>query len=500
MSDRRKIYLNTYIPLLAQLITMICGFILPRAILIGFGSEINGASSSVAQFLGVINFFDLGVTAVFQSALYKPLSNKNKKQLSETVAAADRFFGNIGKILVLYIVAICFIVPFVSDGSFSFFFWATLILAMGINSFGQYYLGVVDRIILIADQKYYLTSIVQVIAIILNTIISVKMINSGASVQLVRFVSSLIFLARPLFYRFYVRRNYEIDRKIKYVGEPLKQKWNGMAQHICAVVLDGTDIIVLNVLSSLFNVSIYQMYYLVVAAVKTVFLSMTNAISPYMGKLWAQDNKEEVKRIYGYYEWTINAVSTFVFGCTASLIVPFIMLYTREVTDADYYQPIFSLLLTISVAFYCMRLPYTSMINATGSYKETQHIYIIATILNITISVATVKVFGLIGVTIGTVVSLGYQTVHLSLYCSRKLLNNNLKETYSLWITDIALFSIGYILTKFIDFNPTSYGYWFIYACFIALMWGVLSLVIWLLVQRQYTLKLGKSLLYRFKK
>lgn len=67
MRQKRLLY-NTVSSLIFQLTTIICGFILPRLILNAFGSEVNGLVNSIAQFLGVISFLELGVGAVVQSA------------------------------------------------------------------------------------------------------------------------------------------------------------------------------------------------------------------------------------------------------------------------------------------------------------------------------------------------------------------------------------------------------------------------------------------------
>ena len=52
----RKIRLvrNTFSSLAFQVVTVICGFILPRLILKYYGSETNGLVSSIQQFLQII--------------------------------------------------------------------------------------------------------------------------------------------------------------------------------------------------------------------------------------------------------------------------------------------------------------------------------------------------------------------------------------------------------------------------------------------------------------
>ena len=61
---------------------------------------------------------------------------------------------------------------------------------------------------------------------------------------------------RPLFLNVYVKKHYNIDKNVNYNDDPIKQKWNGFAQHLAAVVVDNTDIAVLTIMSSLQNVSV----------------------------------------------------------------------------------------------------------------------------------------------------------------------------------------------------------------------------------------------------
>lgn len=138
---------------------------------------------------------------------------------------------------------------------------ATLIAAISISSFAQYYFGIANALLLNADQRGYIQYNAQTVTVVLNTAVCAVMISMNGTIQMVKLATSLIYLARPLALHFYVKRHYQIDWKIKYTEEPIKQKWNGVAQHIAAVVLDGTDTIVLTVFSTLSNVSIYSVYF-----------------------------------------------------------------------------------------------------------------------------------------------------------------------------------------------------------------------------------------------
>lgn len=468
----RKLLLakNTAASLIAQITTLICGFILPRLFLQHYGSEVNGLVNSISQFLSVIAFLELGVGAVVQSSLYKPLAEKDNQQISKVMVSANKFFQRLACILLVYVISLMIIYPFIANQNFGFIYTATLIAAISISSFAQYYFGIVNSLLLNADQRGYIQYNAQTVTIILNTIVCAIMISMDGTIQIVKLVTSLIYLARPIILQIYVNNHYTINWKIKYTQEPIKQKWNGVAQHVASVVLDGTDTIVLTVFSTLSNVSIYSVYFLVVKGVKTLFLSVTNGIQALIGELWAKQELDQLKSFFGWIEWLIHTGTTYVFSCTAALIVPFIQVYTLGIRDANYIQPTFAILLTLANAMHCLRLPYNIMVLAAGHYKQTQRNYIVAAILNIVVSVLTVKIWGLIGVAIGTLVAMTYQTIWLAIYDSRHFIYWPLKKVIRQFLVDIISSFLIISFGSHIVLKDITYFNWFFMAIKVAIV------------------------------
>lgn len=326
---KKRLALNTVSSLSYQIATMLYGFILPALTLQYFGSEVNGLVNSIRQFLGFISFLNLGVGAVVQSALYKPLAKKNKTEINRIMTSATRFHNNIAAILAVYVVFLMIFFPKLSNLKFDHWYTATLILVISISSFAEYFFGIVDGLLLSADQKGYIQYFSLTVAQIINMVLCVILIKNGASIHIVKLTTSLVFLLKPIVQRIYILRNYSINRREHYTEEPIKQKWNGVAQHIAATVLDGTDTIVLTMFSTMLSVSVYSVYSMVISSVKQLFISLTHGIRSLLGELWAKEEIDNLISTFGWVEWSIHTVSTFVFGCTASLIVPFVMVYTK---------------------------------------------------------------------------------------------------------------------------------------------------------------------------
>lgn len=473
-----KLLLNTITSLLFQITTIICGFIVPRLILSHYGSEVNGLVNSITQYLGIIAFLELGVGAVVQSSLYKPIADKDDTGISRIIVSSGTFFKKLAMILLVYIGILIVFYPMFVKSQFDWLYTAGLIVAISISSFAQYYFGVVDRLLLTAAQRGYVQYTAQIATLVINTIACVILIKMDASIHLVKLTTSVIFLARPLYLRWYVNRIFSLDRSISYEGEPIKQKWNGAAQHFAAVILDGSAMVILTVFSTLTNVSIYSVYWLVVMGVKYFVLALSSGVQSLFGDLWAKQDLNELKRTFGWTEWFFHNIAVFLFGCTAVLITPFISVYTHGVNDANYWQPAFGAMLALAHMGQCFRMPYNMMILAAGKYKETQSNYIVATVTNLGFACLLVPHFGLIGVTVGTMCALYYQAVWMAHYISKNLINWPLKKFWKQIAVDFLILGIAGVASYFLDTSADSYYSWILVSLKISFVWLlVISLV-----------------------
>ena len=86
------------------------------------------------------------------------------------------------------------------------------------------------------------------------------------------------------------------------------------------------------------------------------------------------------------------SMSIFLYSFNNYLIVPFISVYTKGISDTNYIQPLFAFILVSAHAIYCLRLPYNVAILAGGHFKQTQKCYIIGAVLNIVLSVAVLSI------------------------------------------------------------------------------------------------------------
>lgn len=504
MNRGKKLALNSASSLIYQLITIVCGFILPRMYLTVYGSAVNGLITSITQFLGFISLCELGVGAVVQSALYKPLAENDKVGVSKIAISSERFFRGIAYILLVYTTLLMVLYPLKTGDSFEYGYTLLLILVMSVSTFAQYYFGMTYRLILTADQLGFIHYTVHSITLVMNTVCCVLLMYANASIHVVKLATSIIFLLQPICVSVIAKRRYHIDRSIVLTEEPLKQKWNGLTQHVATVVLGNTGTIVLTLMSTLENVSIYGVYNLVVNGVKQIVLSLTNGIQAMMGNMLVKNERQALDRTFEFFEWIIHTGVTAVFTITAFLIVPFVSVYTSGVTDVNYIVPLFAYLITIAQAAYCLRLPYNIMVLAAGHYKETQWSAIIEAAINIVISVLAVKSWGLVGVALGTIAAMLYRTVYLAWYLRKNIINRKfvhyLRHMAVNALTVALFFVIVFLFPSFYALTEQTYFAWIILALKTSVTCVLVTIPVNLICYRRLMLKMFSSVKNRIKK
>ena len=482
MSRKKKLLLNTGTGILKQIVTVICGFILPRYMLLYYGSSVNGLISSITHFLSFISLLDLGVGAVVQANLYKPLADKDHDQISRILKSSERFFRRLAYIFLGYIAVLCVIFPSMVD--FGPWYTISLLLIISVSTLAQYLFGMTYQLLLNADQKSYVQLTMQIVTIILNTVLSIILMRIGASVHLVKLMTAAVYVLRPLGQMLYVHKNYAINRKIEVVGEPIKQKWNGFSQHLASVVCQNIDVAVLTLFSTLENVSIYSVYFNVTNGVEQIIMTAATGLESLFGNMIAKGEKEKLLKTFSAVEWFTHVGVTAVFTIAAITIVPFITVYTRGITDANYIAPLFGTLLVTAYGAQCLRVPYFRIIKAAGHFRETQNGAYISAALNIVITVTFVFKYGLIGAAAGTLIAMVYHTCYFVWYLQRNILERSAGYFVGYLVVDAVVAIVSYFLTRGFVLANASYFAWVVLAVKVAAVVVLVSAVVNLAVYR----------------
>lgn len=473
-----KLKLNLIFALLLQVVTIICNLIIPRQILLAFGSDVNGLISSLTQFLNYISLIEGGIGSVIMTNLYKPLANKDSKVLSRVVITANNFFRKIAKIFILYLFALAILYPIFIKTDFSYKYIASLTLILGISLFVQYYFSITWRLLLQADAKVYISSAIQIVVILLNTILTYIAIKVYPNIHFVKILASLAFILQPLCYEHFIKKYYNLEFNLDSDLALLGQRWDGFGINLAAFLNGNTDVLVLTFFTSLKDVSIYGIYNLVAMGIKSIITSFSAGITPSLGRYYAAKDKKALIDIFNKYELLIFYLSFSIYVSAMILIVPFVLNYTKGIDDANYSRELFAIFLLSSFMMFCLREPYVNMSYVANSYKRISKYAYVEAVLNIIFSLIFVYKFGLSGVAFGTLISMIYRTLMQVWY----LKNNILYRKFSIFITNILSFTLTSVIAflickKFIIYIDLNWFSWIVYAIFVSVIVFLLNII-----------------------
>ena len=488
----KNFVLNVFSGLVLQIIMIVYGLLLPKIIISNYGSDVNGLIISITQFLGYITLLESGFGPVIKATLYKPISKKNKDEIQEILGASERIFRRISYIFILYIIILSFIFPFFIAEEFDIIFTISLILIISIGTFAEYYFGITYRLFLQSSQKNYVVSIIQIVTYIISIIFILFVSKVDISVHILKLIIGIIFLARPLIQNLYVKKYYNL--KINHNSHyKLKQQWDALAQHIAAVVFGNTDVAVLSIFTKMAEVSVYSVYSLVATALKSFAGVMLNGIDSILGDMIAKQEYSNLNEKFSLFEVLYYGITTILFCCGLHLIIPFVKLYTNNISDANYVRYLFGYLIVIGQFIWAVRQPYNELVKAAGHFKETKRGAYVEAISNIVISVILVFKFGIIGVAIGTIVALLLRMIDFIIYVNKNILNrSNTESIKKIGVVIIISVTVSCIISLLnIEYNCSIIGF-VIYGLYVFFVTTIICLFVSILAYKKELLKLNK--------
>lgn len=482
MADQRlkKAKLNIVFSLASQAIAVICGLIVPRILIGTYGSEVYGATASIAQFLGYISLLEAGIGGVARSAFYKPLADNDQHQISVVLHEIKRFFRIIGLIFAIYVIVLaCIYKDIAHVECLDNLTTAMLVVVISISTFMQYFFGISNMVLLQAAQKAYITKILSMITLVLNTVATVILVQFKCSIVVVKFVSSIVFCVKPLALFFFVQRDFQIEKRVQRNPKVLEQKWSGMSQHLAFFLHSNTDVAVLTLFDKLTTVSVYSVYHMVVSEIQNLTGSFSSGMEAVFGDMLAKKENNLLQRTFSYYETLISTIAIVLFSTTATMIIPFVRLYTANIADVNYIRPGFSILLVIASLLYCLRMPYHSIIIAAGHFKQTQFAAYGEALINIVVSILLVIRFGLIGVAIGTVAAVVFRFIFYAVYLSKEIICRNIHLFVRRMIINSTSFLLvvlcGHIVTSMVEMK--NYLQWVLCAVIVMIIAVIVQII-----------------------
>lgn len=480
MKTTKKGLLNISYGVLGQLILIAFAFINSKLVIENYGSAINGLLHSVSQLFAYLSLLEAGVGAATVQALYKPVANNDRFEISAIISATSHFYKKTGIFYFLGVSFIAILYPIFVNTGLPYFFVLGIVLFGGAGGSISFFYQGKYMLLMQAEGFSYVNTRIDIIVNILTNLIKAFLLFYGLNVLIIQLSYLILSVVKALIYHMYIHKHYKnIDLSVKPNFQAIAQKKAAFIHQLSYLVFNSTDIVLLTLLTQdLKIVSVYSLYSSYVTMLLQTVQNISYGYSFKLGQIFATD-KEKYNELFHVFE---IIYMTLVFSMMSTLylvLIPFMRIYTRNVTDINYINTLYPLLFVLIPLLTHGRTAESSTIAYAGHYDKTKKYSIIETIINLTITIIGILAWGIFGALLGTIIASIYRTINIIWYSYKHFISGSVWKTIKRWIACFISFSMIVLLNSYNHFVLSSYGQ----VILLAIVSGIVLLLYYSLLQ-----------------
>ena len=327
----------------------------------------------------------------------------------------------------------------------------------------------------------FVISWVDTAANILRLIFQFVLIKLRCDLIFVMTIPTIVLIFRAIVLSLYCKIHYtNLDRKVEPDYFSLSQRRAALLQNIAWLVTCSTDVLILTLEGNLIQVSIYSVYNMICTQIYNVIAIFPNSLLASFGQLISEGQNRKVIDAYNVFEGVFMSILAFIYSVTASMILPFISIYTAHQTNIKYVDSILATLFITNELIRYLKIPADTIVGANGHFEQIKWSSVVEAIINLTVSLALLKSLGIYGLLIGSICSNVYRTIYIIIYTNKQILDIPLKHTI------IRIFRVAFtiIINVFIYkelFNlyvMKNWMQWIMYCVVTSIISGMIVLVV----------------------
>lgn len=406
---RTKLFLkNSVIILITKFLCYLAEFICRTILIRTLPLEYVGISGLFSNILTILSLSELGFGTVLVYSMYVPIAQHDENKLSALVSFYKKayrlialFVGTVGICLtpfLPYLIKDCPDIPYLQV-------FYLLYLANTVSS----YMFTYNQSLYLADQKMYVTSFYNNLAIIIRIILQIILLVTTHNFLLYLCVQVPTTLCINLYLSRKARKDYPFlcsknppslskeDRR-----EIQKNVFAVFNHRIGFVSINFTDNILISFFFGIVVVSRNDSYNMILTFLRNLFSPLFSALNAGIGNFHATKTSEETLNLFGILHFACFWFYTFCTIAFFSLINPFITLVWGEELLFD-----IPIVLLISINFFITgirQMPITFK-ESLGILYQDRYKPLIEAVIKLIFSILLLKQFGIIGVFMGSLVS-----------------------------------------------------------------------------------------------
>lgn len=394
--------------------TMILQFV-SRTIFIYFlGKDFLGVNGLFSNVLGVLSFAELGISSAMNFSLYKPVAEGDTEKIKSFMYCYKWAYRGVAALIA--VMGLClfpFLDVLVKDpgnvGNIHLYYLIFLFNTVT-SYFVTYKFSITN-----AEQKNYVCTNVNLICSVATTIFQIIALLVWRNYLFYLLVAAVIGLVQKIFMSAYMNKLYpylkdkNVEKLSKNEIKVLANKVKAMVMHrLGDICVHQTDNIIVSAFINVGTVGIMSNYNLLINTISSFMNILFNSVVGSLGNLVATETKEKQHEIYKSYRF----VTFWFYGFTSIalyvLMTPFITLWIGE------NMTIGNFVVALLILDYYMighRFTISNFKAAGGMFEKDRYVSIIRAVINLVSSIILVKLIGLPGVYLGTILQGAFSTI-----------------------------------------------------------------------------------------
>lgn len=421
-------------------LVLLLGLIVPRVIVVYYGSEVNGLLSSTTQLLTYLALFEAGLSAVMCNALYSAIAINSRETISSVYVTGKQYYRKMSIYygICLLFAAILFTFAIRSDINRWTIFG--VVLLSGLNSVITFNLLSSVRNVIEADGNYYFVSILDVVGKVLNYGVTIFIAMFTLNIVTIKVSAICITLMVIGIYHIYFKRKYSwINKKAHPQFDYFKQRKFYIIHQIAGLLFSSTDITLLTFCANLVVVSIYTIYNLVISAIAVLMNTISSALVFALGQTFFAD-KERYCKLHDAFKLFYIEINFIIISICYFVFVPFVSLYMKG-ADVNYADNWVAFLFCLISLLNSTRMVDNCLASIAYHMKETLPHVITEALINLIVSLSLVWKLKIYGVLLGTITAILYRSIVAPLYTEKHILNRKIIYGYKYAIINWSLFA-----------------------------------------------------------
>lgn len=403
----QKATLNAVMNVLSFILLLFPAFIVRKAFIDALGNELLGLTALYTSMIGMLSILELGIGSAIVYALYQPFAERNTIKIKGYLNYYAKFYKIIGAIILG--VGICMLpfLPLFIKGNLNIMDARIYFLLFLANSVITYFFSYKFSLLIVAQEEYRIA--VSMTLAKLGTFalqfVLLKLYPSLYAFLIIQLVINLLF---------YYILNRLIHKKFAWVFEAkgeiepsekreLTKNMKAMFFHkIGGILVFSTDNIIMAYYINLGVVGVFNNYYMIISAFQATILNGLSGITASIGQLLTENNRENAfvvhQRLFFISFWLVSCMVISLWNTINSFIL--IWLNEEQLLDSLTIG-----LILVNLYIFLMRGSVDRFKEAGGIFYQDRYAPLIEGAVNIVASLVLVKVMGLSGIFLGTLIS-----------------------------------------------------------------------------------------------